>query len=177
MKLFSLKNEIKKESDNANIKERNNFMMIRAFNFSLISSFNNKIKIIKGINSLNKIINSNLLKNKICFYVNILSHCYDIKDNDNYINIRKLLSNILLKKIINKKYTTLKYYFYKYHFKLCSFNNKSESNTNNLQEIIEKYEKIISKISKEHTQELMKLSNENLSLPSLLFQTQSPIFT
>ena len=142
---------IKKENENNN--EQNNYMMVRAINFSFISSFNNKII---GINNLNNVINTRLLKNKISTFVNLLSHYYDIKDNDNYINIRKLLSNILLKKLI-------KYYFYKFHTKISSLNNE-KNNIDSLPDIIDKYEKIISKLSKEHTQELMKLSNENLTL-------------
>ena len=149
---------IKKENENNN--EQNNYMMVRAINFSLISSFNNKII---GINNLNNVINTRLLKNKISTFVNLLSHYYDIKDNDNYINIRKLLSNILLKKLINKKYNSLRYYFYKFHTKISSLNNE-KNNIDSLPDIIDKYEKIISKLSKEHTQELMKLSNENLTL-------------
>ena len=149
---------IKKENENNN--EQNNYMMVRAINFSFISSFNNK-KI--GINNLNNVINTRLLKNKISTFVNLLSHYYDIKDNDNYINIRKLLSNILLKKLINKKYNSLRYYFYKFHTKISSLNNE-KNNIDSLPDIIDKYEKIISKLSKEHTQELMKLSNENLTL-------------
>ena len=149
---------IKKENENNN--EQNNYMMVRAINFSFISSFNNKII---GINNLNNVINTRLLKNKISTFVNLLSHYYDIKDNDNYINIRKLLSNILLKKLINKKYNSLRYYFYKFHTKISSLNNE-KNNIDSLPDIIDKYEKIISKLSKEHTQELMKLSNENLTL-------------
>ena len=149
---------VKKENENS--KEKNNYMMVRAINFSFISSLNNKII---GINSLNNIINNRLLKNKISTYVNLLSHYYDIKDNDNYISIRKLLSNILLKKLINKKYNSLRYYFYKFHTKISSLNNE-KNNIDSLPDIIDKYEKIISKLSKEHTQELMKLSNENLTL-------------
>ena len=150
-----------KENDlNKNNKEKNSYMMIRAINFSYISSINNKII---GIYYLNNMINAHLLKNKISTYVNLLSHYYDIKDNDNYINIRKLLANILLKKLINKKYNSLRYYFYKFHTKIFSL-NKESSNTDSLPNIMDKYEKIISKLSKEHTQELMKLSNENLSL-------------
>ena len=149
---------IKKENENNN--EQNNYMMVRAINFSFISSFNNKII---GINNLNNVINTRLLKNKISTFVNLLSHYYDIKDNDNYINIRKLLSNILLKKLINKKYNSLRYYFYKFHTKISSLNNE-KNNIDSLPDIIDKYEKIISKVSKEHTQELMKLSNENLTL-------------
>ena len=151
----------KKENEPfANRNEKNNFMMIRAINFSLISSHNNKIL---GINRLNNVINTHLLKDKISIYVNLLGYYYDIKDNDNYINIRKLFSNILLKKLINKKYNSLRYYFYKFNIKIFSL-NKESSNTDSLPDIIDKYEKIISKLSKEHTQELMKLSNENLSL-------------
>ena len=149
---------IKKENENNN--EQNNYMMVRAINFSFISSFNNKII---GINNLNNVINTRLLKNKISTFVNLLSHYYDIKDNDNYINIRKLLSNILLKKLINKKYNSLRYYFYKFQTKISSLNNE-KNNIDSLPDIIDKYEKIISKLSKEHTQELMKLSNENLTL-------------
>ena len=149
---------IKKENENNN--EQNNYMMVRAINFSFISSFNNKII---GINNLNNVINTRLLKNKISTFVNLLSHYYDIKDNDNYINIRKLLSNILLKKLINKKYNSLRYYFYKFHTKISSLNNE-KNNIDSIPDIIDKYEKIISKLSKEHTQELMKLSNENLTL-------------
>ena len=149
---------IKKENENNN--EQNNYMMVRAINFSFISSFNNKII---GINNLNNVINTRLLKNKISTFVNLLSHYYDIKDNDNYINIRKLLSNILLKKLINKKYNSLRYYFYKFHTKISSLNNE-KNNIDSLPDIIDKYEKIILKLSKEHTQELMKLSNENLTL-------------
>ena len=151
----------KKENEPfANRNEKNNFMMIRAINFSLISSHNNKIL---GINRLNNVINTHLLKDKISIYLNLIAYYYDIKDNDNYINIRKLLSNILLKKIVNKKYNTLKYYFYKFHTKIFSLNNE-KNNIESIPSIIDKYEKIISKLSKEHTQELMKLSNENLSL-------------
>ena len=51
---------IKKENENNN--EQNNYMMVRAINFSFISSFNNKII---GINNLNNVINTRLLKNKI----------------------------------------------------------------------------------------------------------------
>ena len=149
---------IKKENENNN--EQNNYMMVRAINFSFISSFNNKII---GINNLNNMIKTHLLKYKISTFVNLLSHYYDIKDNDNYINIRKLLSNILLKKLINKKYNSLRYYFYKFHTKISSLNNE-KNNIDSLPDIIDKYEKIISKLSKEHTQELMKLSNENLTL-------------
>ena len=149
---------IKKENENNN--EQNNYMMVRAINFSFISSFNNKII---GINNLNNVINTRLLKNKISTFVNLLSYYYDIKDNDNYINIRKLLSNILLKKLINKKYNSLRYYFYKFHTKISSLNNE-KNNIDSLPDIIDKYEKIILKLSKEHTQELMKLSNENLTL-------------
>ena len=149
---------IKNENENNN--EQNNYMMVRAINFSFISSFNNKII---GINNLNNVINTRLLKNKISTFVNLLSYYYDIKDNDNYINIRKLLSNILLKKLINKKYNSLRYYFYKFHTKISSLNNE-KNNIDSLPDIIDKYEKIISKLSKEHTQELMKLSNENLTL-------------
>ena len=149
---------VKKENENNN--QKNNYMMVRAINFSFISSFNNKII---GINCLNNLIKTHLFKNRISTYVNLLSHYYDIKDNDNYINLRKLLSNILLKKLINKKYNSLRYYFYKFHTKIFSLNNEKNS-IDSLPDIIDKYEKILSKISKEHTQELMKLSNENLSL-------------
>ena len=133
-----------------NISKKCNLMMIRSINFSFISSFNNKII---GINYLYNVISNNISKAKICAFVNILSFYYDLKDNNNYINIRKLLSHILLKKLINKKYYTLKYFFYKFHSKIFSIQNSEN-----------KYEQIISKISKEHTQELMKLSNENLTL-------------
>ena len=151
---------IKENEPNKYSKEKNSYMMIRAINFSYISSINNKII---GIYYLNNMINAHLLKNKISTYVNLLSHYYYLKNNDNYINIRKLLANILLKKLINKKYNSLKYYFYKFNTKIFSL-NKESSNTDSLSDIIDKYEKIISKLSKEHTQELMKLSNENLSL-------------
>ena len=128
---------IKKENENNN--EQNNYMMVRAINFSFISSFNNKII---GINNLNNVIKTHLLKNKISTFVNLLSHYYDIKDNDNYINIRKLLSNILLKKLINKKYNSLRYYFYKFHTKISSLNNE-KNNIDSIPDIIDKYEKII----------------------------------
>ena len=78
----------KKENEPfANRNEKNNVMMIRAINFSLISSHNNKIL---GINRLNNVINTHLLKDKISIYVNLIAYYYDIKDNDNYMNIRKL---------------------------------------------------------------------------------------
>ena len=133
-------------------------MMIRSVNFSLISHFNKKLI---GLNYLNNVINTHLFKVKSEVYINLLSCYYDIKDNDNYINIRKLLSNILLKKLINKKYNTLKYYFYKYRSNIFSLQNLNNQ-TNDI--ITNQYQEIISKISKENTQELMKLSNENLSL-------------
>ena len=129
MELFNLEKNSKEY--NYNLKNNNfqhkNFMMIRAINFSLISSFNNKII---GINRLNNIINNHLFKIRICVYVNLLSYYYDMKDNDNYINIRKLLSNIALKKLINKKYYSLKYYFYKFHSRVFSQNHLTISNEN-----------------------------------------------
>ena len=158
------KNDFEKEFKEKNNKynskniQGNDLMMIKSVNFSLISHFNKKLI---GLNYLNNVINTHLFKVKSEVYINLLSYYYDIKDNDNYINIRQLLSNILLKKLINKKFNTLKYYFYKYRSNIFSLQNlTNESNEN----IIDKYQEIISKISKEHTQELMKLSNENLSL-------------
>ena len=156
---------MKKNDKEIEFKEKNNkdnqgkdLMMIRSVNFSLISHFNKKLI---GLNYLNNVINTHLFKVKSEVYINLLSCYYDIKDNDNYINIRKLLSNILLKKLINKKYNTLKYYFYKYRSNIFSLQNLNNQ-TNDI--ITNQYQEIISKISKENTQELMKLSNENLSL-------------
>ena len=146
------------------LKKEENLMMIRAINFSFISSFNNKII---AIQMLNSIINAHLIKFKIFVYTNLLSYYYDTKDNDNYINIRKLLSHILLKKLINKKYNTLRYYFYKFHskaFSLYIINEKANLNKFNESLLSDKYEEMMSKISKENTKELMKLSNENLLL-------------
>ena len=156
---------MKKNDKEIEFKEKNNkdnqgkdLMMIRSVNFSLISHFNKKLI---GLNYLNNVINTHLFKVKSEVYINLLSCYYDIKDNDNYINIRKLLSNILLKKLINKKYNTLKYYFYKYRSNIFSLQNLNNQSTDL---ITNQYQEIISKISKENTQELMKLSNENLSL-------------
>ena len=156
---------MKKNDKEKDFKEKNNknnlgkdLMMIRSVNFSLISHFNKKLI---GLNYLNNVINTHLFKVKSEVYINLLSCYYDIKDNDNYINIRKLLSNILLKKLINKKYNTLKYYFYKYRSNIFSLQNLNNQSTDL---ITNQYQEIISKISKENTQELMKLSNENLSL-------------
>lgn len=156
---------MKKNDKEIEFKEKNNkdnqgkdLMMIRSVNFSFISHFNKKLI---GLNYLNNVINTHLFKVKSEVYINLLSCYYDIKDNDNYINIRKLLSNILLKKLINKKYNTLKYYFYKYRSNIFSLQNLNNQ-TNDI--ITNQYQEIISKISKENTQELMKLSNENLSL-------------
>ena len=146
------------------LKKEENLMMIRAINFSFISSFNNKII---AIQMLNSIINAHLIKFKIFVYTNLLSYYYDTKDNDNYINIRKLLSHILLKKLINKKYNTLRYYFYKFRsnaFSLYLINEKANLNKFNESLLSDKYEEMMSKISKENTKELMKLSNENLLL-------------
>ena len=154
------KNNREEEFKEKNIKnnEGKDLMMIRSVNFSFISHFNKKLI---GLNYLNNVINTHLFKVKSEVYINLLSCYYDIKDNDNYINIRKLLSNILLKKLINKKYNTLKYYFYKYRSNIFSLQNLNNQ-TNDI--ITNQYQEIISKISKENTQELMKLSNENLSL-------------
>ena len=203
-------------------------MMIRLINFSLISNNKSNKRIVYKLNKvqsfnlgfyyLQNILNHMILKRKICFYINLLSLDYDIKDNINYINLRKLLSNILLKKIFTKKCNKLKYYFLKYHSKTFSLfiNNNTINNytynqtdanellklkkINILQEqkiskfkdlienyeaknenqkleqdkiikkyniqienVKKKYEEILSKNNKEHTQELMKLSNENLS--------------
>ena len=156
---------MKKNDKEIEFKEKNNkdnqgkdLMMIRSVNFSFISHFNKKLI---GLNYLNNVINTHLFKVKSEVYINLLSCYYDIKDNDNYINIRKLLSNILLKKLINKKYNTLKYYFYKYRSNIFSLQNLNNQSTDL---ITNQYQEIISKISKENTQELMKLSNENLSL-------------
>lgn len=216
--MYSNKQKIKKETKNIkNFEYFNNInkksfgerlMMIKAHNFSLISSIDrltsfkiyNKI----GINILYNVINNIFIKIRISIFMNILSFYYDIKDNTNFINIKKLLSNILLKKLLNKKCLTLKYFFYKFHSKIFSlaFNEKNDLNEftkikkiNNLQEqkiieykniiknyesqnslslkekveeISDKYEEIISKISKENTKELMKLSNENISLRTSL---------
>ena len=120
MKVYNNEKLIKENNYNT---QENNLMMIKSVNFSLISSLNNKII---GLTCLNSIINKHLLKIKVCVYVNLLSNYYDIKDNDNYINIRKLLSNILLKNLINKKYHTLKYYFYKFHSHIFSLQNLNE---------------------------------------------------
>ena len=154
------KNNREEEFKEKNIKNNQgkDLMMIRSVNFSLISHFNKKLI---GLNYLNNVINTHLFKVKSEVYINLLSCYYDIKDNDNYINIRKLLSNILLKKLINKKYNTLKYYFYKYRSNIFSLQNLNNQSTDL---ITNQYQEIISKISKENTQELMKLSNENLSL-------------
>ena len=158
------KNDFEKEFKEKNNKynskniQGNDLMMIRSVNFSFISHFNKKLI---GLNYLNNVINTHLFKVKSEVYINLLSCYYDIKDNDNYINIRKLLSNILLKKLINKKYNTLKYYFYKYRSNIFSLQNLNNQSTDL---ITNQYQEIISKISKENTQELMKLSNENLSL-------------
>ena len=196
-----IKNNIQKKTN------KDKLMMIKAYNFTLLSFKKNKTinlynKI--GINILFHIVNNIFIRLRIYTFVNLLSHYYDIKDNDNFINIRALLSNILLKKLITKRCFILKYYFYKFHSRVfsVSFNEKNNLNEftklkkiNNLQEkkIVEyqnilknyesqnsssikekiedlsnKYEEIISKISKENTQELMKLSNENLSLRTSL---------
>jgi len=154
------KNNREEEFKEKNIKNNQGkeLMMIRSVNFSFISHFNKKLI---GLNYLNNVINTHLFKVKSEVYINLLSCYYDIKDNDNYINIRKLLSNILLKKLINKKYNTLKYYFYKYRSNIFSLQNLNNQSTDL---ITNQYQEIISKISKENTQELMKLSNENLSL-------------
>ena len=154
------KNNREEEFNEKNIKNNQgkDLMMIRSVNFSLISHFNKKLI---GLNYLNNVINTHLFKVKSEVYINLLSCYYDIKDNDNYINIRKLLSNILLKKLINKKNNTLKYYFYKYRSNIFSLQNLNNQSTDL---ITNQYQEIISKISKENTQELMKLSNENLSL-------------
>ena len=154
------KNNREEEFKEKNIKNNQgkDLMMIRSVNFSFISHFNKKLI---GLNYLNNVINTHLFKVKSEVYINLLSCYYDIKDNDNYINIRKLLSNILLKKLINKKYNTLKYYFYKYRSNIFSLQNLNNQSTDL---ITNQYQEIISKISKENTQELMKLSNENLSL-------------
>ena len=213
---------INKKTNLFNIK----YMMIKSINFALISNNGNlsKIKLHNtnknkynnlGVHYLFNILNNNILKNKIYFYINLLSFYYIIKDNINYINFRKLLSNILLKKIIKKKFNLLKYYFLKYQSKTFSLHIHNNNNINDahdenelekikkinyLQEqkiihfqnllnnymakeesqklernnmisnyqsqidvIKEKFEKIISKNSTEHTQELMKLSNENIA--------------
>ena len=154
------KNNREEEFKEKNIKNNQgkDLMMIRSVNFSFTSHFNKKLI---GLNYLNNVINTHLFKVKSEVYINLLSCYYDIKDNDNYINIRKLLSNILLKKLINKKYNTLKYYFYKYRSNIFSLQNLNNQSTDL---ITNQYQEIISKISKENTQELMKLSNENLSL-------------
>ena len=154
------KNNREEEFKEKNIKNNQgkDLMMIRSVNFSFISHFNKKLI---GLNYLNNVINTHLFKVKSEVYINLLSCYYDIKDNDNYINIRKLLSNILLKKLINKKNNTLKYYFYKYRSNIFSLQNLNNQSTDL---ITNQYQEIISKISKENTQELMKLSNENLSL-------------
>lgn len=154
------KNNREEEFKEKNIKNNQGkeLMMIRSVNFSFISHFNKKLI---GLNYLNNVINTHLFKVKSEVYINLLSCYYDIKDNDNYINIRKLLSNILLKKLINKKNNTLKYYFYKYRSNIFSLQNLNNQSTDL---ITNQYQEIISKISKENTQELMKLSNENLSL-------------
>ena len=191
-------------------------MMIRSINFSLISPTKNKSSnIIKkannstqiGLNYLCNIINNNIFGNKTQFYIKLLSFYYEIKDNINYISLRKLLSNILLKKIIMKKNSILRYYFTKYHsrtfskyvsytnnniIELLKINSLQEDKINQYQNLlknyevkngsqnedqnnqisnlktqmentIQKYEDIIAKNSKEHTQELMNLSNENIT--------------
>jgi len=51
------------------LKKEENLMMIRAINFSFISSFNNKII---AIQMLNSIINAHLIKFKIFVYTNLL---------------------------------------------------------------------------------------------------------
>ena len=135
--------EFKEKNNKYNSKniQGNELMMIKSVNFSLISHFNKKLI---GLNYLNNVINTHLFKVKSEVYINLLSYYYDIKDNVNYINIRQLLSNILLKKLINKKFNTLKYYFYKYRSHIFSLQNlTNESNEN----IIDKYQE-----------------NENLSL-------------
>ena len=93
-------------------------MMIKSINFSIninnnnSNNIKNKIKsLYLGIIHLNNILSQIILKLKTSFYVNLISFYFDIKDNINYINLRKLLSNILLKKIITKKCGVLKYYF------------------------------------------------------------------
>ena len=130
MKIYNNENQIKEKNNNGNNNiQENNLMMIKSMNFCLISAINNKIM---GLNCLNNIINNHLLKIKVCVYVNLLSNYYDIKDNDNYINIRNLLSNILLKRLLNKKYHTLKYYFFKFHSKIFSLQNSNEQSNQSL---------------------------------------------
>ena len=207
--------------NNNNISKKTKLMMVKSITFSLNSyniskklydNFNEYNYISIGIHYLNNILDNHLQKIKSNFYINLLYFYYDLKDNINYINLRKLLSNILLKKIITKKITILKYYFLKYHSRAFSHfvennisyiidknelaklkkinilqeqkiskfknllkhyeekdeNQKIEQNNivtnykSKLDKIKQNYEDLISKNSAEHTQELMKLSNENI---------------
>ena len=111
-------------------------IMIKSINFSLNSINNNQRNFFNsnkansynlGVSYFNNALNHFIFKRKIYFYINLLSLDYDIKDNINYNNIRKLLSNILLKKLLTKKCNKLKYFFLKYHSKTFSLfisNNK-----------------------------------------------------
>ena len=111
-------------------------IMIKSINFSLNSINNNQRNFFNsnkansynlGVSYFNNDLNHFIFKRKIYFYINLLSLDYDIKDNINYNNIRKLLSNILLKKLLTKKCNKLKYFFLKYHSKTFSLfisNNK-----------------------------------------------------